>query len=717
MDDFNNAAGANKPAKPDLLEGLQKLRRDIALAAAAKAEDWKLCEKLLEEGADPEHRDNAALQQITQRCTMDVVRLLEKISVPGMPMLRTYPLVRAAGEGKRDVVDYLLATDPQPSIVNDALFMALRKEQTEIADLLFERLGVDRVMENSLVAMLVHRPDLYDKTNAARVFPPDYTMHFINACMIKDPVAMDRALDAMIAHPESMKHHWGFEEEMMMGLGHQDVLIHLFSSGHLPTIDKVYKNFPAFFPNPHMTAVLAIAASPYDDKLLPHLIQLTKPDDKTVGVSLSYASQMRRIDTVLQLMESHPEVAKQNSGAVLNALAGAGKNKEFFAAVKNGYALPEDESRRVHLLTLSLAAKNSEITAWLETQMEMSPAVITKLQEHSNLDVQKRAADINGDRHFRDDILFWRALEQDDKAVLEKFPAGESVSLNAKYAVRTALESVVTRNDMQQLDAALGRASWDGDIRDMIFKELLSSPEAAARIPQLKYPPRELTPADMRDITINKGAETFEVLLGQGFTLSEEAAQDALRRAVAANAEGVASWLLARGTELTQDSEKILSAADKGAEAPLIGQLEKWAARERDIPLSTAHTLIETAPAESLFAGDNCLAMQAAYAGKFALVMQKASGWPQFDPAVLCQKTDAYGNTVLDVLGAHGRLNDILVPELWKDRDAVSFLRDNTPPCYQEQCDFNGLKAAIDQLRLKERGRSGRSVRIGLKGP
>ena len=51
MDAFNAAAKDNKPAGPDLLEGFQKLRRNLALTAATKAKDWKRCEELVIEGA------------------------------------------------------------------------------------------------------------------------------------------------------------------------------------------------------------------------------------------------------------------------------------------------------------------------------------------------------------------------------------------------------------------------------------------------------------------------------------------------------------------------------------------------------------------------------------------------------------------------------------------------------------------------------------------
>jgi hypothetical protein len=714
MDAFNDAAKETKPAGPDLLESFQKLRRNLALTAAAKAKDWKRCEELVEAGADAGFRYNAALKEMTQHCTMDVVRLMEKVNIPGMPMLRHYPLVQAAGEGSRNVVDYILSSNPQPGLVNDALFMALRKEQTEIADLLYARLGADNIGENSLVAMLVHRPDLYEKTNAARVFPPDYTLHFINACMLNDTKAMDRALDAMIAHPESMKHHWGFEEEVMMGLGHQEVLISLFQTGHVPTIEKLHKSLPNFFPSPEMTMMLAIAVGGATDELLTKIIDMTKPEERTISFALSYAAQMKRVPTVLKLMKEYPDIAKKSSRGILDALASAGKNDEFFAALKEGYALPEDEGRRADLLSTSIAAKNTEVSAWLGQNMEMTPAIIAKLQEHRDLGVLHRAAELGSDRHFRDDILFWRALEQGDAAVLSTFPPGEPVSAKAKFAVRTGLQEAIARKDMQQLDDALERCTWDDEARGMFFKVLLATPEAAARIPALGCPARELGAEDIAGISLKEGGGILEALAGQGFTFSDAAIAEGLKRAIAGNAEGMAAWLLDHGAAITQDPQAILTAADKGAETALIDRMEKWVARERDISLQNARALVESVPAEKLFDGAENLAAQAAYADRFSLVMQKASGWAQFDPALLCRAADSYGNSLLDILGAHGRLNDILVAEVWKDRDAVAFLRDNAPPCYQEQCDFNGLKAAIDQLRLKERGRS---ARIGLKGP
>ena len=64
---------------------------------------------------------------------------------------------------------------------------------------------------------------------------------------------------------------------------------------------------------------------------------------------------------------------------------------------------------------------------------------------------------------------------------------------------------------------------------------------------------------------------------------------------------------------------------------------------------------------------------------------------------------------MLDILGAHGRLNDVFaVPALWKEGDAVSFIRDNSSRLYHDQCDFAGLKAAIDLLRLQGKGRNDR---------
>src|SRR3970282_1764403 len=100
-----------------------------------------------------------------------------------------------------------------------------------------------------------------------------------------------------------------------------------------------------------------------------------------------------------------------------------------------------------------------------------------------------------------------------------------------------------------------------------------------------------------------------------------------------------------------------------------------------------------------IFDGERPPAIQAAYADQFPLIVAKLS--QSGDIGMLAEKMttlrDPFGNSLLDILGPHGRLNDILLPALWKDRDPCDVI----PPCYREQCNFGALKAGIDQLKLK----------------
>jgi hypothetical protein len=214
----------------------------------------------------------------------------------------------------------------------------------------------------------------------------------------------------------------------------------------------------------------------------------------------------------------------------------------------------------------------------------------------------------------------------------------------------------------------------------------------------------------MHDIMHGKGKESLSWLLGYGFTLDDKALAGGLEIAVKMNEADAAEFLLARGASMDA-ARRLPTMIDMYAEPATIDAIEKWIRRDEVKPAGNLNARVAATDAAQAIA----LGVEAAYADVFGGVMQKLAEEPaRFDPAVLCLTKDAYGNSILDILGAHGKLSDILIPELWRDKDAVAFIRDNTPACYQGQCDFNGLKAGLDQLRLKDLGRR---ARIGLKGP
>jgi hypothetical protein len=200
---------------------------------------------------------------------------------------------------------------------------------------------------------------------------------------------------------------------------------------------------------------------------------------------------------------------------------------------------------------------------------------------------------------------------------------------------------------------------------------------------------------------------TLAVLERQGFALPDDLLVQALPLAVKDKSAPMAEYLLGRGVTLAAAEDDIARTIAFHGDAPLLDMLEKWAAREQARPAALPADLSDK---PALFGGADCPAIRAAYGDRFDEIMAGADA--AFDPQLLVATKDAHGNTVLDILGAHGRLNDVLVAAVWKDRDAADFIRSQTPPRYHAQCDFDGLSARIRQAGLLARGKN----RFVLKG-
>jgi hypothetical protein len=276
------------------------------------------------------------------------------------------------------------------------------------------------------------------------------------------------------------------------------------------------------------------------------------------------------------------------------------------------------------------------------------------------------------------------------------------------YQLEHALDNAVKTNDVALIDDIMARTPWNDELRDKAFEAFMSAPQYLPLLEKLGYAPRPLTENNAHDIMQGKGKESLEWLLAHGFTLDEKSEAAALEIAVKQNERDAIEFLLGRDVSM-ETAPRMRTMIDLYAAPGTMNVLEKWMYRGDVKPAGDLRARIAAADAAQVIA----LGVEAAYADVFSNVMQKFAA-DSFDPTVLSRTKDAYGNSILDILGAHGKLNDILVPELWRDKDAVAFIRDNVHPCYQGQCDFNGLKAALDQQRLKDLGRR---ARIGLKGP
>jgi hypothetical protein len=219
-----------------------------------------------------------------------------------------------------------------------------------------------------------------------------------------------------------------------------------------------------------------------------------------------------------------------------------------------------------------------------------------------------------------------------------------------------------------------------------VVEACMQSPETLKQADVLEPLPRTLTDSDISRIITpaDKGGAVLEMLLERGYVLDEKTASYAMTRALVQDCKETLAYLLGQGIALGSGIDNAhRTAIESGAGVATMEIAERWIVRGAVKPMQQQDMV------------------SAAYADGMATVLKNVDA--AFNPESLATLKDDKGNTVLDILGAHGKLSDILVPELWKDRNAESFIRANTPPCYHTQCDFGALTAGIAQIRLKER--------------
>ena len=77
--DFNAAAGNRPQAPAMLLAHVERIRRNLEMADAAQRRDWAAVEKLYDAGADPTHRNMAALRALFDCGDMEAAKVAEKM--------------------------------------------------------------------------------------------------------------------------------------------------------------------------------------------------------------------------------------------------------------------------------------------------------------------------------------------------------------------------------------------------------------------------------------------------------------------------------------------------------------------------------------------------------------------------------------------------------------------------------------------------------------
>ena len=717
MDDFNDAAKPKKTARESLLESIAATRTSIGLAESAQKQDWTAAARFQAQGGDIEHREKAALKALVASDDIAVADIMESTDSLRYPPLMTYTLVRAAEKGNTATIAHIIAKKPSLDMLNIAACTALMSKQDTAADLLLKAIPETELGNNALFGLLVARPEEYERLVALpdRSKAPDYLMHFLNACHFKNNAAIDRSLDKMVAHVEETRRNIQRADMNFMDMGGSmlhEMTAHVFESGHLGAIDKFIDTFRNDMMPNFLLLHVALTVAGTQPEVFAHIAGKLGVKSEEVSAMLLHGAAPERSAAARYLIDTDPEAVKVDSFGVLRCFAGGSKPQDFFDALNAGIPLPADEKERAQLLATALEAKNETVAAHLEAAIgTLTAAQVAVLQKNTSTEVMLRSAQLSGDWRFKGDALYWRAATDGRQDILDTIPKDGPLSAALPYQLEYALEAAIKRDDKALIDDLMARTPWTDELKDKAVGAFMASPQYLSLIDTLGYAPRPLTDSDVHDIMHGKGAETIGALLDRGFTMDEKVEAAALEIAVKQNERATIEYLLGRSADM-EAAPRLSTMIDLYAEPETLGQLEKWLRRDEVIPAPGLRARIAaTAPAETFSLG-----VEATYADVFGAVMQKTAqdNAANFDPAALARTKDAYGNSVLDILGAHGKLNDILVPELWRDKDAVTFVRDNVPPCYLEQCDFNGLKASLDLLRLKDLGRR---ARIGLKGP
>ena len=717
MDAFNDAA--EKKPEPvttptaKVLAAIAKTRRHLALRDAALKQDWKQVEELAEAGGDPMHRSHAALDAILLHDTVVAQRLLVKLKIPSYyRSLSEAPFITAAKTGNLETIEDGIARKVSPEVASRALAVALFNKQETIADLLLRNLPVPDMTDKALFGLLINRPTLYDAAVAGRTERkdlPDYIGHFYASAQLKNHDAMEKTFNLMLANKDKLPLYLMMPggDEFDGGGPYGDIMHVLLQTEDIGIITRFAENFDK---SPFArTTMLHIAAHMAEDhpQLLQQLIEKIGTPATELRSVMAGLGSAGHVDAAKYFIENWPDVVKALPAPVLGVLARHAPVDFVKAVEEKGVPLPAGVKERAKLLSSAIMSEGREAETYLLAHTDLTPELLKELQGNHEYKVQKRAAELGGTLRFEKDNLFWSAVSSSDAAIIGAFPRDPAISTETTWKAGGALREVVKRGDMDLLKDIIAHADWTEDSRKQLVRAALKSQDALEVLAETGFLPAALEESDITEIAENGGAQTLAWLETKGICLTEKLAQEALRIAVHRNAAPMVEYLLAKGPDIEKGLTPLIAAIDNSAEEKTMAALEKWSTRGETCPAPAIAG--EIAAGGDLFAGDDSTAVRAAYAGRFAEVMRKAAAKAGFVPEILSETKDKYGNTLLDILGAHGRLGEILEPAaLWRTRDARAFIEQNTPALYHAQVDYNPLKAALDLIHLQENARNNR---------
>ncbi|MDF3025272.1 MAG: hypothetical protein K0R10_2633 [Alphaproteobacteria bacterium] len=711
-DDFNKVAEDRAAWRKSVLAAVDQARRNHGFAEAMANQDWPRAIDLHKAGADPRHSDSKALKALSAIDSVAAMQALAQIDVPGVSRLGDTPFLVAAKKGNLATLKYGVDSELPPETLSSALYLALDNKQEDAGDLLLEYLPYKDMTEAGLFALLRYRPALYEEALTARDNKADFFAHFYSACNVKDEAAMAVSLEKLDTYrhklPPYLFSPGEYFNDFMGPPPMMELMVQVMETGKLDIIDRFIDAFPDSLPPPYLVMIWATNLSQHLPDLLPHLAEKLQPEPVHLAGAMRNAGSGGDVAAAKFFIENYTAEARKNALPLLRALMAEPDAVAFINAVEEKLLPLPVEKEAAQLYAAAITRDNNNALQYLLDKIPLTPEITKELQDSHDYAVQRHAVvEFGGDWHAKDDAVFWKGLEKNDAETTVLFPRDKKLSTASAWLVESTVKAVLARGDFAQLDDIIANADWTKDARERVFKTLLQSQAALDIAAKHSFLPEALRTADMYDIAAHDGGGTLQWLADHGVELTDKVAEEGLKIAVQRNAPGMIGYMFANDIGRPKDPRDIALALTSLAGEPALQAMEKWVTREELKPANGIAAEISAATA--FFDGAESLAVRAAYANQFAPLMQKAAAQAGFDPAVLVSTKDAHGNSVLEILGAHGKLNDILDPaSLWRDRDAVAFIKDNTPAMYHEQVDFSALKAQLDLLRLSERSRNDR---------
>lgn len=703
-----------RPESAKLLAIIEKTRLGLALQQAVAQNDLARATELHAQGGDPMLRDGVTFKALQQMDTVAAQRLLAAMKVPSYyGMAAEAPFIHAAETGNITTLEDGFARGASDEAKSAALAAALKAGNDSIADLILTHIELKDVTDTGLRALLRWRPATYDAAvDAERREMPDYIGHFYDALRPADSSAMEHALDRMVANKGKLPLYVLMGYDDMDGGGrYSDLAYQTLATGETKTIDRLLEHFGGSLPATYTLLHMAAGMGDKHPGLLPHLIETLKPNEFAVTSAMRSMQRNADINLVEYFLREQKTLVIANPLPVLNALAAKPDGTRFIEVAEDPEIfLPAEEKEQGNLLRTALTAGSKAAADWLLAHITLTPQVLDVLRGGYEEAQMKKAAELGGTPRFGDDVLYWNALRDNDAAYLAAIPRTPKISTGSPWRVGAALIEVVKRGDFDVLRDTIDNADWTKDSLKQLWRAAMRSEAALEIVAEKKLLPASLDDISMHDIAEGDGPRVLQWLARHGLALDDKQQREALRVALHKNNHGMAEYLLDSGVDMTAEFHLLESAVTRGPDMAGLAQLEKILVRESRIAAPGLDAAFQSQT--PLFGGPDSPAVAAAYADRFAEVMARASN---ITPDMLVTTVDRHGNTLLEILGAHGRLNDALtLPAMWKDTDAVAFIESHTPPHFHAQVDYSGLKAALDRMKLAEQAKGGR---FRLKGP